>query len=83
MTKGLLISRMTKNNLYKSAVKLRTNEAWIKFKSYRNIYNSVLRNSKKIYFSSNLEKNQKNPKKTWDLLKEAANISKSHEKIEN
>ena len=33
-----------------------------------------MRASKKLYFNSNLEKNIKNPKKTWDLLKEAANL---------
>ena len=36
----------------------------------------------KIYFGSNLTLHRKNPKKTWDLLKEAANLSKSNDGVE-
>jgi len=42
----------------------------------------LVRASKKLYFSSNLGKFKKNPKKTWELLKEAANLNKSSESVE-
>ncbi len=82
LTNGLLISRKTKLDLCKKAAKERTAEAVNKYKTYRNIFNTLLRKSKKMYFDSNLNANQKNPKKTWELLKEAANLGKSNDKIE-
>jgi hypothetical protein len=45
------------------------------FKRYRNAYNSFIRSAKKIYFESELKKNQSNLKKSWQLLKSA--ISKN------
>ena len=60
MTRGLLISRLTKNNLLKANVLQRTPESAMAYKNYRNIYNKVLRASKKLYFKDNLVKNRKN-----------------------
>ncbi len=82
LTNGLLISRKTKLDLCKAAAKLRTIEAQQKYKNYRNIFNSLLRRSKKMYFDENFKNNQKNPKRTWELLKEAANLSKTNDNIE-
>jgi len=42
----------------------------------------VLRLSKKMYFEKNFELHKNNPKKTWDLLKEAANLTKSNDTVE-
>jgi len=81
MTQGLLISRTTKINLHKIAVKERSKQANEQYKKFRNIYNSTLRASKKMYFDKNFELNRKNPKRTWDLLKEATNLTKSNDKI--
>jgi len=36
-----------------------------------------------MYFDKNFELHKKNPKKTWDLLKEATNLTKSNDKIES
>jgi len=82
MTEGLLKSRNTKINLCKSAALNRSVEALNLYKNYRNIYNSLVRLSKKMYFEQNFETHKKNPKKTWDLLKEAANLNKSNDTIE-
>jgi len=81
MTQGLLISRATKINLHKIAVKDRSQHANENYKKFRNIYNTTLRASKKMYFDKNFELNRKNPKRTWDLLKEATNLTKSNDKI--
>jgi hypothetical protein len=53
------------------------------YKTYRNLYNSVLRCSKKLYFENNLKANAKNPKRTWDLLKEAIKTKSSNSKIDS
>ena len=69
MTKGLLISRKNKNLLQKKALiePLLYNE---RYKNYRNIFNSLVRASKQKTVDENFRKYSKNPKKTWDLLKE-------------
>jgi hypothetical protein len=81
ITTGLLISRQTKAKLHKIAVTNRLPEDILKFKQYRNVFN-LIRTSKKLYFEQNLFKNKGNPRKTWELLKEATNLIKSNNKIE-
>jgi len=71
MTPGLLISRISKNNLHKNSLLNPTPENINRFRVYRNLYNTLMRKSKAKYFEENLLANVKNPKKTWDLLKEA------------
>jgi hypothetical protein len=82
MTSGLLISRKTKLELCKKASKDRTEESFQKYRAYRNLFNTLMRASKKMYFSDGLKLNQRNPKKTWDLLKEAANLHGSNDNVE-
>ena len=76
MTKGLLISRTTKNNLHKKAINnpLLFNEH---YKKYRNIFNSLVRISKQKNLDENFRKHAKSPKRTWDLLKETTFGEKS------
>jgi hypothetical protein len=74
MTSGLLVSRRTKLALQKKSIASPTVTNISAYKNYRNIYNKLLRASKKLYFDNNLKKAQKNPKKTWSLLKEAIGI---------
>jgi hypothetical protein len=45
-----------------------------KYKTYRNLYNTVLRQSKTKYFDDSLNENVKNPKKTWEILKEKITV---------
>ena len=52
-----------------------------KFRQFRNVYNNVIRASKKIFYHSLLSKNGKNPKKIWELLKEVAIGFKPKKKI--
>jgi hypothetical protein len=81
MTSGLLISRSTKIKLHKVAVKERTQQSMTHYRNFRNLYNATLRISKKMYFDKNFSLNKKNPKRTWELLKEAANLKKSNDQI--
>jgi exonuclease III len=82
MTAGLLVSRRRKLQLQKISIKDPSVENISAFKLYRNLYNRILRASKKLYFDNNLKKAKKNPKKTWSLLKEAIGQPPSKEKIE-
>ena len=80
MTKGLLISRATKNTLHKKAIINPTlyNEH---YKKYRNIFNSLIRISKQKSTDENFRKHAKSPKRTWDLLKETTFGEKSFNNI--
>ena len=42
---------------------------------------NTLRASKKMYFNANFEKAQKNPKKTWELIREAIGSDPKKSKI--
>jgi capsular polysaccharide biosynthesis protein len=53
-----------------------------KFKTYRNLYNTLVRKSKNRYFEENLNANVKNPKKSWELLKEVTIGTKQNKKIQ-
>jgi hypothetical protein len=82
MTSGLLVSRKNKLKLHKTALcdPLPVNVA--KYKSYRNIFNSLVRKSKSLYFEDSLNQNVGNPKKTWEILKEATVGTKTSSKID-
>jgi hypothetical protein len=82
MTKGLLTSRLTKINLHKLAVPTPTVENVDKYKSYRNMYNKLLRASKKAFYCESLHKSIKNPKKTWDIINDALGRPKMLPKID-
>jgi hypothetical protein len=68
MTKGLLISRRHKNLLYKKQLNNPSQANVTLFKNFRNIYNSVLRKSKKLYYEDSLNKFKLKPKKIWEIL---------------
>ncbi len=53
-----------------------------KYKNYRNLYNTLIRKSKSKYFEDSLNENVKNPKKTWEILKEATVGTNFNPKIE-
>ena len=71
MTKGLLISRKNKLELHKLSIVSPSDINLKKYKRYRNIYASLLCKSKQMYYEKTLKANKKNPKKTWDVIKEA------------
>jgi hypothetical protein len=82
MTTGLLISRNNKLKLHKTAINNPSIEHTSAYKRYRNTYNTLLRLSKKLYFESNLKAYENNPRKTWELLKEATKSPSSSKKID-
>ena len=78
MSENLLMARRTKLNLHKKWLKNKTLEDHTAYTAARNQYNTLLRQHKQKYFADNFSKNIKNSKRTWELLKEAANLSKTN-----
>jgi hypothetical protein len=82
MNNDLLNERLLKLNLHKKYLISRTLTDHDAYISQRNKYNTLLRQSKQSYYTENLIQNVKNPKRTWQLLKEAANLSKPNSSVE-
>jgi hypothetical protein len=83
MTQRLLISRNNRIRLHKLSLVNPSEPNVSKYRTYRNMYNSVLRHSKKHYFETNLKHHAKNPKKTWDILKEAIKTKSNSSSIDS
>jgi hypothetical protein len=81
ITKGILTSRLTKFELEKNHSINPTHGNWTQFKTYRNIYNKVIRASKKQHYCNSLEANSKNLKKTWSILNEVLKKGKPRQPI--
>jgi uncharacterized protein YggT (Ycf19 family) len=77
-TKGLIISRRNKLFLGKTAAQDGSLDSRAKYKHFRNIYNRVVRLAKKKFFERELIANQTNLKKTWELIRTAANLPKAN-----
>ena len=76
ITNGLLTSRRQKNNLYSVYVKNPSVVTCNIFKTYRNLYNKLLKDCKKSYYESELKKHAKNVVKTWKIIREVTKKSK-------
>jgi hypothetical protein len=49
------------------------------FKNYRNLYNKVVKLSKKLFYQQELKKYQCDAKKTWEILRKAINNVKQRD----
>ncbi len=76
ITKGLLKSRMTKMKLSKISARNPTFENKNKFKAFKNLYNKLSREMKKIYYQDQIIKHQGDAKKSWELIREATGSKK-------
>jgi signal recognition particle subunit SEC65 len=81
MTAGLLISRKTKNDLFKIQLSNPDLVNVTKYRTYKQNYFKIVRAAKKLYFKAKLEANTKNPKKTWETLNEALGKNKSNQNV--
>ena len=73
MSKGILISRTQKIKMGKLCHSHPLQENLIAYRNYRNLYNTVIRVAKRMFFEKELVKAQSNLKKTWSILKNAIN----------
>jgi hypothetical protein len=81
MTAGLLISRKTKNDLFKIQLSNPDLVNVTKYRTYKQNYFKIVRAAKKLNFKAKLEANTKNPKKTWETLNEALGKDKSNQNV--
>ena len=77
LTRGLIHSIRNKNRLYVRYTYNRSNENELKYKTYRNKLNHILRIAEKQHITSLLEKEKHNIKRTWGIIKEIINKKKS------
>jgi signal recognition particle subunit SEC65 len=82
MMNGLLVSRRNKVRLLKLYLLDRSNLNKQNYNNYRNLYNKLVRASKKLHISTKLYKNAKNPKKVWEILNEINENKKGDSKID-
>ena len=76
MTKGLIKSSRRKQRLYEKFLKRKTLENEQKYKEYKNLFESLKKKSKRNHYSTLLNKNLGNAKKTWDIIKEVTGKAK-------
>ncbi len=81
MTHGLLTSKRNMEKIHKDYLKQRSNAKFNLYKQYRNIYNSVLRKSKKLTIEKKLFINKKQPKKIWQIYNELTTGNINNKKI--
>jgi hypothetical protein len=82
MTNGLLVSRNTKKNLHMTSISDPSAINIQRYKNFKTIYHRVLRGAKRLYFTSKLEENAGNPKKTWETLNEILGKSRHTETVD-
>jgi hypothetical protein len=77
MTQGLLISRLRKIKLCKLSIKTPSLANVGNYKKFRNLYNIIVRKSKRQFYDQRFEINKRNFRKTWSLLYEVIKKSKN------
>ena len=82
MTKGLLVSRKTKLRLRQKALEHPTLTFKSDYKTYRNLYNKLVRKAKENYYKEIFLLHKHNPKKTWGVLNEIRNKSKKSPSVD-
>jgi hypothetical protein len=80
LTPELLAARSTKLELHKLSLASPTPTNIANYRKARNEYNTAVRRQKVLYYEDSLS-NSKCSKKTWTILKEAANLAKNTGKI--
>jgi len=80
LTPELLAARSNKLELHKLALSSPTPANIDNYKKARNTYNTAIRKQKALYYENSLS-NSRSSKKTWTILKEAANLAKTTSKI--
>ena len=83
MFKGLLKCRNKKISLANISKISGNNDDKQFYIRYRNIYNTAVRTSKKLYYRRELVKAGKDSRRMWEILKESAGLTKKSTKIEH
>ena len=70
ITKGIMHSIKQRNKLYKIAITTQNTIDLNNYKKYRNQLNSLIRLSRKMYYSQQCENNKDNPNGLWETIKD-------------
>ena len=81
MTKGLLTSRRQKEKLFALKIKNPVTQNVNRFKSYNNLYNSVKRKHKMLYYEQKFQEYSSNMKESWGLIREVISRKKHRANI--
>ena len=76
ITKGLKTSIKIKCKLYREYLRNRNNNSSEKFKSYRNMLNTLLKKSKQDYYKEYFKKSTGDAKATWNGIRELVTLKK-------
>ena len=79
VTKGIKKSSKRKQKLYEKCLKNRNEKNEKLYKSYKSLFESVKRKSKRIYYSSKTLEFKNNAKKTWGVMKELIGKARNSE----
>lgn len=80
ITKGLLRCMRNRDNMHKKLKSNPNNEILATtYRRYRNYCNNILKNLKREYEKSELQKASKNNKKLWDTIKKVTNMTKPND----
>ena len=85
MTRGLLKSSLNQNKLRSKISKNNNNISINEYKTYRNLYNRLIRIAKATHYSELIEQHRGNISKTWKILNKllGKNLNKSNPQIFN
>ena len=81
ITHGILNSINTRNKLYKSYICKPSKQNHERYKQYRNRLTNIIRTSKKMHFSQELESAEGDLKSTWKVINKIINKDKPHNNI--
>ena len=78
VTSGILRSIHTRNQLYKLSLCKPTQQNKLNYKKYRNKLTTLIRLSRKVYYSNKLEQDNGNSNKVWQTINELVKNKKNN-----
>ena len=81
MTKALFKSSKKKQRLYEKFLKKKTYTNECKYRAYKNLFEKIKNNSKKLYYSNKINSSFGDTKKTWDVIREITGKEKQTNQI--
>ena len=79
ITKGIKKSSKRKQHLYEKFLKNRTEKHELAYKTYKRLFESIKKHSKKLHLSNLILKYKNNVKKTWEVIKESIGKRNCHD----
>ena len=80
-SKGLKISKKTKEKLHKKFISSRKQDDKLTYCKYRQVYNSIVRKSKSLYFKKKFKENENDMRAKWVTAKKALNNNKNPDRF--